>query len=148
MKKFLLLTMMTLGVVAFTFAQRSADVGCAFKSPASGTNIFPQVPFDITITISNNGPNDVKAGDTMFYQWFVAGNPVTQIAGIVLAHDITAGSNLDIPFTGFSFNFTTGADNQEFCFAMLIQNRADAFTDPSSTNNTGCVTVNFKLSSI
>lgn len=117
------------------FAQK--DLMITLKTPATGTTIYANTPFNITFDVKNNGSVDIAATDSIQIG-VVINNQVVSAA--TLNHNvIAAGQTLNLAFNNYSLNFTTGGSNVNFCLMALL--RYNGNLDSNTTNNVSCATV-------
>lgn len=146
MKKILLLV----AVVAAAFslnAQRTVDITSMITSPTSSDTIKSGQTFDIEWTVTNNGPDVIKVGDTLAH-FLIIGNQISiQSQTIVtVASQIEKDSTIDLSRT-LNGGLTGGTSGlQRIGIATVLVNRggADTVTDNGLPgNNTNVIQINY-----
>lgn len=122
------------------FAQRSYDTAIELIEPATGYTIVADATFNVKFKVTNNGPDDILAGDTLIWGVLVEGNLISQ-DGLVLTADIASGS--DFVHT-FPYGLTDGssATGLNFCVLAFVMNAGNA-VESDSTNQFGCQIVDY-----
>lgn len=147
MKKILLLV----AVVAAAFslnAQRTVDMEVTLNSPANGDPIRSGTAFDMEFTLKNNGPDLIKAGDSVA-TFLVLGTTIQNgtVNIMVLANDIPKDSTFTMTRTGF--NISGGSSgNLQVCALAVLNNRGGADTvrdNVPSGNNISCATTTYSV---
>ncbi len=147
MKKILLLV----AVIAASFAvnaQRTVDMEVTLDSPKNGDPIRAGQQFDLEFTLKNNGPDDIKAGDSVA-TFLVLGTTIqTNTANVmVLNQDIKKDSTFKMTRTGF--NISGGSSgNLQVCVLAVLNNRSGADTvrdNVPSGNNVSCATTSYSV---
>lgn len=150
-KKLLLLLAITVSIIAASFtadAQRSIDLSVALAAPATGATITDVQAFNLSLTVTNNGPDSVRTTDTLVF--FVtldnSTTPISVKANGNPAQDLIASAGTALPPTvGGNVNLTlefataqpVGA--HQFCISGIVLNRsADSVTDANVNNNKAC----------
>jgi len=127
-------------------AQRSVDISAQMVKPSVGEVIYKNISFLIRVNFKNNGPGDLKTGDTIFYQFKIFGQPLMQVEPIKLPNDVPSGETYTHTWNSFGIGFSSGAENTPFCIESSLRNMADHVSDPNSTNNNTCNNVNLRMS--
>ncbi|MBA3829460.1 MAG: T9SS type A sorting domain-containing protein [Taibaiella sp.] len=138
-------------------AQRIVDLGTTMVNPTTGTAIDSSVAFATNIVITNHGPAQFKATDTLFYYYTVGGHALQ--LGATAADTIGGYTNLKVLNTNdtlqLNYNFgirfhVTATSTSSYCFVIYsVQNRsADSAKDNNANNNAGCATLTFKTTGI
>lgn len=147
MKKILLLV----AVIAASFslnAQRTVDMEVTLNSPSNGDPIRAGQQFDLEFTLKNNGPDDIKAGDSVA-TFLVLGTTIQNSTGSVMV--LTAGIPKDSTFkmTRTGFNVSGGSSgNLQVCALAVLNNRGGADTvrdNVPSGNNVSCATTTYSV---
>ncbi|PWH86457.1 T9SS type A sorting domain-containing protein [Brumimicrobium oceani] len=144
MKK-LLLSFIALATASLTIAQK--DISVQLDSPVTGDVIEAGVDFNLTFTVTNNGPSAMVVGDTVAFGITVDGQDV--LGGFFLM-DRTNG---DVPVGG-TFDFTTPLsfpqvpdnNDHDFCVMVLLQDSDSSnviVTETDMLNNMSCSTITF-----
>jgi archaellum component FlaG (FlaF/FlaG flagellin family) len=139
---------MTLSIATQAQTVRDCNLGVTLTSPAASQSVPYGDTAWITFDITNNGPDSILAGDTMFYA----------LNGDVLFEQISTGipSGGTASFDpGYYFLSDTAADlNIELC--LLLLNQSDitynpgnipalvTYNDNDSTNDESCVSFTLK----
>lgn len=149
MKKVFTLLFVTIASVS-AFAQRSCDVKAVMNKPTNGQWIKAGQSFNLNYTFTNMGPDNLLIGDTVVWA-LVINNVVVNgtIQGGALIKDIPKDSSIRVNFPSFALTFGNEVSNAQFCATFNAYKRisgAAQVTDPVTTNNLGCVTVNMSAS--
>lgn len=116
---------------ATSFAQLNYDLQMALVTPTSGSTVDGSSPISVDFTVTNNGPDAIPAGDTLFFAYangaFSALYSLTgvqnQASGFILAADLTNGGSLtlstDLAGAAASFDLTSWA-NGETCNVLCV----------------------------
>jgi len=150
MKKSLLFGCSVL-ISILSFGQRHADVSVTMSAPANSTTIAGTGPFNLSLAITNNGPDTLIATDTLVVEFdldnsssptqvTIQGTTGAEFAaplGGKMAPGASASINESISFASVQ---STGA--HEFCAIVAPLNRsADSVTDTSISNNRACASI-------
>lgn len=138
--KRILLTLLCTTLTALSFGQK--DIAVTLTSPAANATIGQGVPFNYTFTVTNNGPSDIVADDTIGFVIIMDGQLASQNVYIATRPnpDVPAGSNFEFS-TQLTFN---AADEQyhEICVGVfLIDSDSTAGTfvqEVDMLNNQSC----------
>lgn len=116
-----------------------------------GTNLITELNLGLnddlnpTIVLKNNGPDVPAAADTVFLDIILEGNNLgamylmgSQLAGLTAGQQGTLGSQTPL-FTASEMSEYGIEGSFEMCYEVRI---VGAATDPVSTNNRACMTVN------
>lgn len=126
--------------------QRKCDMGITLVSPAANAVIAPYASFDVTVKIVNNGPDDLLAGDTIYYN--TPSMPLTSSAMFRLQQPIASGGNSTIILTTNN-NVTDNPEDAIVKYCVLVVSSpagTGAFIDGNLANNNGCSdNVTFKV---
>jgi hypothetical protein len=146
MNKFYTL-MVALSAATLSFGQVSYDLELELITPVSGSTVPGTAAVSVDFTVTNNGPSEVPAGDTLYFVYtdasgtliFSLGNVATSASGFVLGSALTSGSSLSgsVDFGGpFSFDLSAFA-NGETCNVICLGSGAIVLTgapDPFDSN--------------
>lgn len=102
MKKFYFFALATFFAFGVS-AQISYDLELNLNTPASGATVDGSVLIDVDFTLTNNGPDAIPMGDTVFFAYadgsltnlFSLTNVAGQASGFILAADLTSGGTLN-----------------------------------------------------
>lgn len=95
-------------------AQRIADITVEVVTPPTGGSVTDQVPFDMEVKVTNTGPDDIKAGDSLVY-FLVIGSQIQNRTEILTkTSDIPNGSSETFTVKGISIQ-----GNQELISAFV-----------------------------
>lgn len=128
------------------FAQRTLDIETTLVTPANGAEVRSGQPVTLTFTVSNNGPDAVKPGDTLT-GFLVLGNQIQTAT-------LTRLSTTESMAMGASKNFTMNiggisggqSGNLNLCVLVVLNQRAGADTaidNIAGGNNIGCNEVQY-----
>ena len=109
--------MLGLLVSTLASAQLSYDLQLSLDNPVSGSTVDNSSPISVDFTLSNNGPDDIPAGDTLWFVYsdasfsnlYSLSNVSGQASGFILANDLTSGGSVSSTNFGgpFSFDLTS-----------------------------------------
>lgn len=147
MKKILLLVAVI--ATAFTLnAQRTVDIEVTLTSPVNGDPIRAGKNFDLTFTVKNNGPDIIKATDTIA-TFLVLGNSIQTNTGSanVAGADILKDSSVTFTRTGFNVSGGSSGNLSVCALAVLVQRSgADTVVDNiPGGNNVSCAITTYSV---
>lgn len=145
LKKILSTGLLMFAGVAVAQAQpASCDMAVTLVSPAAGAVINAYASYNITVTIKNNGPDDLETGDTLYYNTPSMFSLAT--APYVLTQTIQSGNSATVTLTtSVNVNENTEDVTTDYCVKVISKPTNDgSFIDPNLTNNTSCNSVTFK----
>lgn len=125
--------------------QRTCDMAVTLVSPVEGAVVNAYASYNITVSIKNNGPSDLVAGDTLYYNtpsmFALATAPYVLQAGIP-----SGGSTTLTLATAVNNNENTEDVTGPYCVKVLSHpQHTGGFIDTASiANNTDCHNVTFK----
>lgn len=154
--------MMSVFAVSASIGQITYDLEIALTSPASGATVPPSESQIIDFDITNNGPDDIPTGDTMFLAVLAfnanyalgAGAPAGSVTILPLASQpISSGMTLNSGDIGGGADFNTiqvTSGTEEVCiFAAYTRagfsSQSGDPNDASMMNNISCFTVSAAL---
>jgi len=122
MKKLYILILAVM-VSAGAMAQTTYDLQLDLVTPTSGSTQDQSSPISVDFTLTNNGPDALLMGDTVWFIYadatfmniFSLDNTAGQASGFILAADVASGSSItaSTDFGGtFSFDVSTWADGE------------------------------------
>lgn len=128
------------------------DLQVTLNSPASGSPATGVSGFEIAYTISNNGPDEIPAGDTLYLALLYSGNNYSLINGeagsvslVVLPAAVPSGASLVSSTLGINATANLSAVSGDVC--MFVTVGLAGFTtidgDPNDSdmeNNLDCFT--------
>jgi hypothetical protein len=128
------------------YAQRTVDIETSLVTPANGVEVRSATPVTLTFTVSNNGPDAIKPGDTLT-GFAILGNQLQ-------TQTLTRLSTTESMAMGASKNFTmniggiTGGQSGDLnlCVFVVLNQKAGADTVVDNLlggNNIGCNTVKY-----
>lgn len=147
MKKVLLLVVAFVAALALN-AQRTVDMQVTLNSPQNGDPLRAGTSFDLNYTIKNNGPDLIKAGDSLA-TFLVLGNSIQNntLAISVFANDLAVDSTITVTRTGFSVSGGSSG-NLQVCILAVLNNRSGADTvrdNVPAGNNVSCATMTYSV---
>lgn len=122
---------------------RSIDMEAVLVSPAEGSTYTSEENIPFTIDVKNNGPDDLVAGDTLFFTEGTAGIPV------ILAQPIANGQTMTIFSQGISLTLPGNEPaTTDFCIYVFDDPSTQltlggqpivvSYKDPDTLNNVAC----------
>jgi hypothetical protein len=145
MKKLYTLAL-ALCATSLSFAQISYDLQLDLVTPASGSTVPGTAAVSVNFTVTNNGPDAVPMGDTLFFvytnavgsQVYSFVNVLGQASGFILAAPLANGSSLSATDLGGPFSFDLSAfPNGETCNVVCLGSGSVVLAgtgDPNDTN--------------
>lgn len=126
------------------FGQISYDLQFDLVTPTSGSTVPGTAAVSVDFTLTNNGPDAIPTGDTLFFiytngtgtQIFSLTNVSLQASGFILSSDFTSGGtisgSLDL---GGPFSFDLSAfPNGEICNVGCVGAGSDALSQTGDAN--------------
>ena len=151
----------TLAIAAFcftTFSFGQYDLEVTLVSPTAGSTTAGSSVSEIEYSITNNGPNDIPQGDTVFIAVLHSQNnySINGTAGsattIVLPSALTSGTTLQSSQIGANATLDlTGVDGQVCMYITVGEQSFLNGNDPDDTNmdnNTSCFTADPSLAGV
>lgn len=142
-------TTLLAGSTAFAQAGRKIDLKVTLVSPAENQVIEANGNFALTVTIKNNGPDNLVVGDTVAYE-----SSVAELAMATINTAIPSGQSVTIPMANYTFTGTGTDLPTDFCVAFYDINTSGitangnpvkvSYNDLDTTNNIDCNKVTFK----
>jgi hypothetical protein len=146
MKKILLTCTVAL-MATFSYAQRVADLTIKLNSPATGAKIRTGTPFNINITLKNNGPDVIKSTDTILHVWSISNQLNPQLFALIPhTSDMAVGDTLNVTIPGNQLQGGNGTSYNLCSFAFLFNaEEPDTVFDNqlNAANNRSCNTINY-----
>jgi len=148
MKKILLFV----AVAAASFslsAQRTVDMQVTLDAPTNGSPLRAGETFSMEFTLKNNGPDDIKAGDSVA-TFLVLGTTIQNgtVNIVVLSADIKKDSTFKMVRPGFTVSGGSSG-NLQVCILAVLNRRgggADTVKDNTPTgNNISCATTTYSV---
>ncbi len=153
-KYFILVHLMAILSIAYpSFAQkRITEIEPVLVSPEAGAKLIKGVPYPLDISIKNNGPDDLIAGDTLFIN--IDGNG--RIYPIIIEEPIAAGTTVSIIESEFTMTIseTSPGVTGPFCIQLMdvVANSIKiggvpvdvTYSDPDISNNIVCNRITVK----
>lgn len=159
MKRIYLLMTLFIAFAGTALAQRSINLKVDIEEPTASQTIESAKSFNIRATVTNMGPDSLRTTDSTL--WFVTldGNPVNFTFGsqqgaywLRFNKHVPSGDTFHIWIDNRQITYTQATDmNREICFNVLPRfngGGADTISDGDLTNNSDCVTVLFKKSTV
>jgi|GEM_PF-1019630 len=138
LKRILLAALVLLAGAGWAQAQqRTCDMEVTLLSPAASAVIAPYASFTVSVSIRNNGPDDLNADDTVYY--WTRSIPVFNTIPLKLQQPIPAGSSATLTLATYVND--NGAGNEENYCVRVLSNPANTglFIDTTNDdNNTDC----------
>ncbi len=128
--------------------QRECDMAITLTSPAEAQVIGAFLTFNVTVNITNNGPDDLMVGDTVYYN--TPSMFAFDVEPFVLAQGIPSGSSASVTLTSVqNINENNQDETTDYCVKVLSHpNDIGSFIDTTggAMNNTDCNTITLKAS--
>lgn len=145
MKKILLLV----AIVAASFslnAQRNVDLQTTLNSPTNNQVVRSGIPFNMSMTITNMGPDLIKANDSAQFFW-ILNNNYTGVNGLyVFAADLAKDSSVTLNMNGLVLNGGAASTPNSCALVFLFNRGADPVLDTAQGgNNQACATLNYTV---
>lgn len=144
MKK-LLLGLAAIAAFLNVSAQRTVDIEPTIISPGPGSTVFANIGFDVAFRVQNNGPDDIKVGDTIA-SFLIAGQQLIQEE----IHRVTQviGNGGSANFTRTNKTIISGGNSGQFnfCILVVLVNRGGVDTvrdNIAGGNNITCSQINY-----
>lgn len=148
-KVFTLGLLLTTSVISF--GQRYADVSITMSSPDSGMVIAGTQPFAFAATITNNGPDTIKATDTLVLGFdldnssslasvTVQGTTTTDVA-FTLNGAMPPGASTTVNQQFAFANSPTDGEHQLCAILIPLNRSADSLKDTATANNKSCTSI-------
>ena len=131
---------------SLSFGQISYDLQLDLVTPTSGSTIPASSTVSVDFTLTNNGPDAIPTGDTLFFVYtdgtgsavFSFTNVAGQASGVILAADFTSGMTLtaSTELTGPLTFDLSAFPNGETCNVVCLGSGSAvlAGADPNDTN--------------
>ncbi|WP_118974073.1 T9SS type A sorting domain-containing protein [Taibaiella koreensis] len=124
---------------------KKCDMSITLMTPAEGAVINAYATFNITVKIDNIGPDDLAAGDTVWYN--TPSMPYAQLKPFLLQQAILSGGSATL-ILATSTNVTNnpGDVTEPYCVRVVSNpSNTGTFIDTTVTNNnSSCNNVTFK----
>jgi hypothetical protein len=144
-RQLLLTTLIGLFSVPLMAQQRVCDMETTLVSPAENAVIPAYTQYNVTVQLQNNGPDNLLAGDTIYY------NTSTMIMftydPFVLPSDINAGSSATLTLrTSANINEYSEDEVKNFCVTLAsnLQHNGSFVDTSNRSNNTDCNQITLK----
>jgi hypothetical protein len=145
MKKVLLVIVAAVAALSLN-AQRTVDMSTSIDNPKTNDVITSGVPFNLNFTVTNNGPDVMKTGDTII-GFLVLGTSVQQQTGVlwVLTTDLAVSGTRSYSIPNLTVSGGTSGSAQVCALALLSQKGGtDTVADLRlGGNNVACATVQY-----
>lgn len=145
MKKSLLFSVALL-LATFVYSQRVVDIGISMTSPNTSSTLRTGQPFNVNITVTNNGPDVIKTTDTFVYFMGVGTTIYTQTATRVpITANIPSGGTANYTVTNLTLTGASGGQ-VTLCSYLILYNGIvpDSVYDMNiDGNNRSCANMNF-----
>lgn len=145
MKKVLLTLTLALAF-SLSYGQRIVDHAVRLHSPTANSTIRTGVPFSMTFSVTNNGPDMIKTTDTLIYLMAINGVAYPATAAILnLPSDLNMGDSSVFTVNNQTITGGNGA-TLNVCAYVVLNNRAlpDSVRDNRLGGNNGsCVSINY-----
>ncbi|MDX5319903.1 MAG: T9SS type A sorting domain-containing protein [Bacteroidota bacterium] len=145
MKKLLTTAFAFMLAASFATAQRLVDISVEVVTPAAGATVTDQVPFNMDVKVTNTGPDDIKAGDTLYY-FLVIGSQIQNLSRVLTnTDDIPNGSSKTYTVENITIQGSQGG-NFNLCALVVLLQRSGVDTvrdNVAGGNNVGCNSVTF-----
>lgn len=145
MKKSLLFSVVLL-MATLAYSQRVVDIGISMTSPTTSSTIRTGQPFNVNLTVTNNGPDVIKTTDTFVYFMGVGTTIYTQTATVVpITANIASGGSANFTVTNLTLTGASGGQ-VTLCSYLILYNghEPDSVYDMNiDGNNRSCANMNF-----
>ena len=124
--------------------QRKCEMAIKLLSPSQSQVIAAYAQYNLTVRITNNGPDNLLQGDTLWYN--TPSMPLISYATFILQQGIDVGNSANITLET-DVNNNTNTQDETATFYATVVSRPDgmgALKDTFLTNNTDADTVTFK----
>lgn len=125
--------------------QRVCDMEMTLISPAENAVIPAFTQYDVTVQLQNDGPDNLVAGDTIYYN--TSTMMMLTYDPFVLPSDITAGSSATLTLrTSANINDNSQDEVKNFCVTLAsnLQHNGSFIDTSNVSNNTDCNEITFK----
>lgn len=145
-----LLSTILLTAVSVTFVQaqqRKCDMEVTLTSPAEGAVINAFAQYNVTVSIKNNGPDNLVQGDTIYYN--ISPMFALSLKPFYLTQDIASGASATMTLESPINNNQNDVDETAPYCVKIVSNaeHKGAFIDTTvTTNNTDCNSVTLRPS--
>jgi hypothetical protein len=149
MKKIFTIAAAALLMGGNAFAQRTVDVETTLTSPATGASVVAAQPFSMSFTVKNNGPDVVKAGDTLIFVLVIGNQAQLPTARVVATtDDIAVGASKSYTVPGLSISGGQSGSLTLCALVILTQQSGtdNVKDDVLGGNNVSCAVVNYTTS--
>jgi hypothetical protein len=150
MKKFVLLTALVASFSLSAVAQRTVSISLQIDEPVAGATITADTPYNYQLTLTNNGPDDIKTTDTIrlmlginsqyFLQTLIQMNPVS----------IASGGTQAFTYPNAIISGGTAGTVNGCVFAVVFsRNQSDSINNSATgtINATNCKSYNYVIQS-
>jgi hypothetical protein len=144
LRKLLFFTFLLTGTCAVHAQQRKCEMDIELVSPAEGQVIAAYAQYNLDAQVTNNGPNTLKIGDTLFYN--IPTIPLASYDIYVLEDSIPMGNSMNIHISTLA-NINQNENDETVGFYVKIVSNPDgtgAYKDDDLTNNTDQNTITYK----
>lgn len=149
MKK--LYTLIAAVLTTATISAQSYDLQISLVTPASGASVVGQFATNVDFSLTNNGPDAILAGDTLWFGYFVGASLFSldgvsnQVSGVILPTAFSSGMSITAAqLGGLTINLGSITAATQVCIDCFGVNGAiDTASDPFDTdfaNNEDCFT--------
>ncbi|KAA5533617.1 T9SS type A sorting domain-containing protein [Taibaiella lutea] len=144
LRKLLGFALLMAGTWTLQAQQRKCEMNIELISPSEGQVIPAYAQYNLDAKITNNGPNTLNIGDTLFYN--IPTIPLVSYNTYILEDSIPMGSSVNVSF-GTLNNINQNENDETVNFYVKIVSNPDgtgAFIDEVLTNNTDQNTITYK----
>jgi hypothetical protein len=144
LKSLLSIILMTGSLASLNAQQRKCELAISLLSPSQSAVIQAYAQYTLTVRVLNNGPADLLAGDTLWYN--IPSLPLISYSTYILQQPIGAGTAADITLATLN-NVNTNTDDETvdyYATVVSMPNGTGAFKDTMLSNNTATNQITFK----
>lgn len=150
MNKTKLLVVMSLMMAQFSWAQRTIDMEATLEAPLHGSTWLNGAEIPITFKIVNHGPDNLVAGDSLFFLPNISGFGIQMV---ILGQAVNNGTSIIVFDQALSIQAPSTPFNADLCVTVLDPNAVGlsiagmpitvSYSDPDTSNNTTCSNITF-----
>lgn len=142
--KLLAFVLLMAGTLTLQAQQRKCEMSVELISPAEGDVIQPYAQYNLIARVTNNGPDILKTGDTLFYN--IPTLPSISYKVFILQDSIPVNNNIDLNLQQLVNINDNQLDETSDFYVKLVSNLngTGAFRDTFLTNNTDINTITYK----
>lgn len=134
------------------FGQRTIDMDVVLTNPKDNDVVSAFIAVPVSIKLTNNGPDTLKANDTIWYN--TSNIPLFTYHPHILSSDIAPGQNATMQLSELK-NLNSGENDQtiDFCVKVVHKDQVPGmsggdFVDTVLSNNTACSKIIIKSTNV